>query len=106
MMARRLVAAIGAAVVVRHAEVTEETVERAVLRDIRHTRDPVRVFVINRVGVAELDLDGNDGGLHAVDDVSEGGWACRGLSGRGASLRGRDRCFDRDPAKGGQRYGA
>ena len=82
MMPRRVVAPVGAVVVVRHAEVTEEMVERAVLGNIRHSRHPLRIVVIDLVGVAELDLDRNDGGLHAVDDIGERGRPGRGLRGR------------------------
>ena len=46
-------------------------IERAVLRDIGHSRDAVEILVIDLVGVAELDLDRNDGRLHAVDDIGE-----------------------------------
>ena len=54
MMARGVIAV---AVVIGHAEVAEEMIERAVLRDIGQSRDAVRVLVIDRVGVGKLDLD-------------------------------------------------
>ena len=107
MAARRSVAAIGAVVVVaRRAEVTEEMVERAVLRNIGHSRHSLRVVVIDLVGVAELDLDRNDGRLHAVDDVGERSRASRGLRARAGGVDGRDRGFERDAAKGRQRHSA
>jgi hypothetical protein len=101
MMPRRTVAAIGAVIVIPwRAEVPEEMIERAVLGNIGHSRHSLRVFVIDLVGVAELDLDRNDGRLHAVNDIGERGRSSRGLRARGGGGNGCDRGFESDAAKG------
>src|SRR5258708_31074536 len=100
MMVRRLVASVGAIVVVpRHTEVSEEMIEWAVLGNIRHSLHSLRVFVIDLVGVAELDLDRNDGGLHAVNDIGERGRSSRSLRGGGGGVDCGDRGFQRKAAE-------
>ena len=75
MMARQAVAVV--VVIARHAEVAEEIIERAVARDIRQIRAALPILVVDRVGVGHLDLDRDDGRLHAVDNVCErGGTRC------------------------------